>query len=186
MRTKQIIMFGFLVVFLLHAVACTSSKPYSNQKNTSDTANIVDANMDATDKLLGSCNVFVDNEEPIIVTSLVDIDDMNKSSTLGRMSSEIIANRLAQHGYKVREVKMGNNIFVSESEGEFILSRELQRIGTKHDVQGFVVGTYAVSDKRERYFKPQVAVSLRFVDINNIVGCSHNYIIKNTDLSMWE
>lgn len=81
---------------------------------------------------------------------------------------------------------MGNNIFVNESEGELILSRELQRIGKKHDVQGFVVGTYAVSDKRERYFEPQVAVSLRFVDINNIVGCSHNYLIKDTDIKMWE
>ncbi|ACV68443.1 FlgO family outer membrane protein [Desulfohalobium retbaense] len=185
MRFKQLILIALLVMTAAVAVSCAPNRPY-NQQMSKQQADIVEVTSDAADRLLGSCNVFVDTQKPIIVTSLVDIDDMQKSSTLGRMSSEIIANRLASHGYSVREVKMGNNIFVNESEGELILSRELQRIGKKHDVQGFVVGTYAVCDKRKRYFEPQVAVSLRYVGLDNIIRCSHNYIVRNTDLEMWE
>ncbi len=99
----------------------------------------------------------------------------------------MIANRMAQHGYGVREIKMGRNIFVSESEGEFILSRELHEIGEKHDVQGFIVGTYATGARRMFHMHDtEVYISLRFVDTSNIIRCSHNYVIKNTNIDMWE
>lgn len=183
MRFKYLIITAVLVLCLALAASCA---PRQQDRQAHVRPSIVDANTEATDKLLGACNVFIDYHEPIIVTSLVDIDNMRKSSTLGRMSSEMIANRLAQHGYQVREVKMGDNIFVSDSQGEFILSRDLQQIGKKHEVQGFVVGTYAVSDMRQRYFDPQVSVSLRFVDTDNNLGCTHNYVINNTDLKLWQ
>jgi len=106
------------------------------------------------------------------------------------MSSEIIANRLSQQGYKVHEIKMGRDIFVIESEGELILSRDLHQIAEKHDVQGFVVGTYAVGDhvvgKTRRYLDTQALISLRYVDRDNVVAGSHNYVIENTDLEMWQ
>jgi len=147
--------------------------------------NLITINEEAADELLGSCNVPIDQNETVIVTSIVNIDDMHRSSTLGRMSSEMIANRLAQHGYSVREIKMGRNIFVSEAEGEFILSRELHEIGEKHDVQGFIVGTYAKGETRQ-FANTEVFVSLRYVGIDNIIRCSHNYIVSDTDLSMWQ
>lgn len=184
MHSKYLFMSLVLVVVAALIMSCAPNKSYSVQKTKG--SNIVQANSEATDQLLSMCNLFLDDQEPIIVTSLVNIDDMGRSSTLGRMSSEIIANRLSQHGFKVREVKMGQDIFVDQNKGEFILSRELQQIGAKHEVQGFIVGTYAVSDKRERYFEPQVVISLRFVDTENNLGCSHNYVINNTDLKMWE
>ncbi|MFW5993439.1 MAG: FlgO family outer membrane protein [Desulfohalobiaceae bacterium] len=186
MRTKHLIGIILLVLFAAQAISCAPSRTESSRMERYQTPNIVQANNEAVDELLGSCNIFLDQKEPLIVTTLVDIDDLNRSSTLGRMSSEMISNRLVQHGYQVKEVKMGEDIFVDKAQGEFILSRELKKIGQEHEVQGFIVGTYAVSDQRLRYFKPQVAVSLRLVDVENIVGCSHNYTIQNTDISMWE
>lgn len=141
----------------------------------------------AVDSMLSSCTVYIDNQKPLIVASLVSIDDMKKSSTLGRMSSEIIAGRLAQQGFKVQEVKMSqSDIFVSEEEGEMILSRNLHQIGKKHDVQGFVVGTYAVGRYHRNRNEVDVYVALRLVDPHNIIVCSKNYTIPNTDVSLWK
>lgn len=187
----------FLAGLLSLAIAACAPTPYERQRaallnEKLKETNIIESTEQATDRLLGQCNIFLDKNVPIIVTSLVDIDDVRKSSTLGRMSSEIVANRLAQHGYKVHEIKMGQDIFVSDSdsEGEFILSRELQQIGQRHNVQGFIVGTYAVGTyalgKRTRYLDTQALISLRYVDTDNIIGCSYNYIVRDTDLYMWK
>ena len=179
-----------LVIALSYGLAaCAPPSSYERQKTkwTSDrllTTSIIEINQQAADNLLSNCNIFIDNQESIIVTSLVNINDMKKSSTMGRMSSEIIANRLAQHGYKVHEVKMGQNLFVGESQGEFILSRELQEIGKEHDVQGFIVGTYGISERRHAHVN-EVLISLRLVDADNIIGCSYNYVVRNTDLNLW-
>ena len=186
-----------LLAGLLSLAIAACAPPYDRQRaallnEKLKESNIVQSTEQAADRLIGQCNTFLDRNEPIIVTSLVDIDDVSKSSTLGRMSSEIVANRLAQHGYQVREIKMGQDIFVSDtdSEGEFILSRDLQQIGERHNVQGFIVGTYAVGTyalgKRTRYLDTQALISLRYVDTDNIIACSYNYMVKDTDLYMWK
>ncbi len=189
---KNIYICIFVLLSLLYALsACDTSAKFERRymqeqiKDELYEENLITINEEATDNLLGSCNVSIDQNETVIVTSIVNIDDMHRSSTLGRMSSEMIANRLAQHGYTVREIKMGRNIFVSEAEGEFILSRELHEIGEKHDVQGFIVGTYAKGETRQ-FTNTEVFVSLRYVDTDNIIRCSHNYIVNDTDLRLWQ
>lgn len=188
MRIKYFILISILVLSLA-AVSC-APRETAVHPGTGPKPAIVEATERATDNLLGQCNIFMDQKEPIIVTSLVNIDDVRKSSTLGRMSSEIIANRLSQHGYQVREVKMGHNIFVSELEGEFILSRELHEIARKHDVQGFIVGTYAAGSyaarHQTRFLDTKALISLRFVDTDNNIACSYNYVVRDTDLEMWK
>lgn len=188
MRTRHFIFILLILALSFSMAACTTYKTYDKPASSGKT--LVEANQNAADQLISQSNVFIDQQKPIIVTSLVNVDDVSKSSTLGRMSSEIIANRLSQQGYKVHEIKMGRDIFVIESEGELILSRDLHQIAEKHDVQGFVVGTYAVGDhvvgKTRRYLDTQALISLRYVDRDNVVAGSHNYVIENTDLEMWQ
>ncbi len=158
-----------------------SSLPKTNVHND----NFTDIHENAVDNLLQNCTVYIDNTKSIIVASLVNIDNLKKSSTLGRMSSEFIAGRLSQQGFQVQEVKMSQgDIFVSEEEGEMILSRNLHQIGKKHDVQGFVVGTYAIG--RYHRHEADVYVALRFVDTNNVIRCSSNYTVPNTDPTLWK
>jgi len=176
-----------IVCFLISCVPKDGSRNNSNpaKEPPGPEQSFSAVHEDAVDKMLGSCIVNIDKSKPVIVTSLVDIDNMKKSSTLGRMSSEMIAGRLAQQGFRVQEVKMGqSDIFVSEKEGEMILSRNLHQIGRKHDVQGFVVGTYAIGTFHR--YDVDVFVSLRFVNTDNIIACSANYVIKNTDPQFWK
>ncbi|WP_052507603.1 FlgO family outer membrane protein [Desulfonatronovibrio magnus] len=186
---KNNYMFCLLFMSVLLASGCNTSGTSQSQTGTGfndrPDNEFTLVHEQAVDRLLGNCRFVIDEDKPFIVTSLVDIDHMGKSSTLGRMSSEIIAGRLAQHGLKVREVKMSQSqIFVSEDQGEFILSRNLQEIGARHDVQGFVVGTYAIGQYHR--YDVDVYISLRFVNIDNIIACSENYVLPGTDPQLWQ
>lgn len=80
---------------------------------------------------------------PMIAATFVSIDNLTQSSTLGRMSSEIMASALARQGMQVREVKMRDSMFIEESVGELILSRQVQRLSAQHNARSILMGTYA-------------------------------------------
>lgn len=83
---------------------------------------------------------------PILVASFVNIDNVQKSSTFGRVIAEQMASRLSQKGYKVIEMKMrSDSIFIQEQTGELMLSRELRQISHKHNAYAVLVGTYGAS-----------------------------------------
>ena len=184
----KISLFKIYVLFItMVLMSCTPKNHESGESLYQEGSNPSFARIHekAADNLIESCKLHIDREQPIIVTSLVDIDQMGKSSTLGRMSSEMVAGRLAQKGFRVQEVKMSqSDIFVSEHEGEFILSRNLHLIGERHNVQGFVVGTYAIG--RFHRYDVDVYISLRFVNTDNIIACSENYVVPNTEPRLWK
>lgn len=80
---------------------------------------------------------------PMIAATFVSIDNLSQSSTFGRISSEIMASALAQQGMQVREVKMRDSMFIEESVGELILSRQVQRLSSQHNARSILMGTYA-------------------------------------------
>lgn len=82
---------------------------------------------------------------PVIVATIVNIDELTESSRLGRSVSETIASRLSQKGYQVIELKLRGNIFVQRNQGELLLSRELRDISLSHKAQAVVVGTYSTA-----------------------------------------
>lgn len=183
MKVKNFIYAIFLGLFVLSLISCAPKEGAFQQQNIN---NFTAVHERAVDNLVANCGFCMDRSKPIIVTTLANIDDMKKSSTLGRMSSEVVAGRLAQHGFMVKEVKMGeSDIFVSEEQGEMILSRDLQQIGQKHEVQGFVVGTYAIGQEY-RHYDADVFIALRFVNVDNMIGCSTNYTLRNTDPKLWQ
>lgn len=110
--------------------------------------NILTSSMTVADRLAAELALRqISPSQPILAASFVDIDQLEKSSTLGRVVSEQIATRLAQHGYRVVEIKLRqSSIFVKKDEGEFLLSREVREISTTNDVYAVLVGTYAVTD----------------------------------------
>jgi TolB-like protein len=118
---------------------------------------------------------------PILVASFVNIDDLNQSSTLGRMVSEQIASRLAQQGFKIIETKLRQgSIFVQKGKGEFLLSRELLNLSVNQGAQGVLVGTYAVS-------KHFIFISARIVrteDSSVITGYDYEIPQNKTTRSM--
>ncbi|WP_240538619.1 FlgO family outer membrane protein [Halomonas sp. SH5A2] len=88
-------------------------------------------------------NPDITRYSPMIAATFVSIDNLSQSSTLGRISSELMASALGRQGMQVREVKMRDSMFIEESVGELILSRQVQRLSAQHDARSILMGTYA-------------------------------------------
>lgn len=106
------------------------------------------ANYKAADSLLNKIQPKLPKDSPLLVASFVNIDDLDDSSTFGRVVAEQFASRFKQRNYTTIEMKLRTNVFIRAGSGEFLLSRELAEIGTKHRAQAVVVGTYAVASKK--------------------------------------
>lgn len=85
------------------------------------------------------------NGRGVLVSTIVDINDLDRSNALGRLLSEQISSRLSQHGVAVNELKLRGNLYVSKSQGELLLSREIKDISATQNADFLVTGTYAVS-----------------------------------------
>lgn len=86
---------------------------------------------------------------PIAITTFVNVDNIESSSTFGRILSEQLMSELSMRGYDVLEMRQGQGMRMVEDEGEFNLSREAKAL--KHanpKVAAVLVGTYAVSPVR--------------------------------------
>lgn len=81
---------------------------------------------------------------PMIAATFVDIDDLGRSTTFGRISAEIVASALANQGMQVREIKMSESLLIEENLGELILSRQVQQLRAEYDARSILMGTYAV------------------------------------------
>jgi len=133
-------------------------------------SNLIRGNYAATDVLVTGGKIAATGG-PLLVATVVDIDQLERSSTLGRLISEHVASRLAQKGYIVTELKMRDPVYMRTPEGELMLSREVREISAKHGAQAVAVGTYA-SDTSGR--NGVVFVSLKLVrpGDNTILGAS--------------
>jgi len=192
------IMLTFFAIILLNSCSTLEKSTYKTpESKIIKGSNLIVTCESVVKDLVRNCTISVDKSKPIIVTSLVDINNLDKSSTMGRMAGELIANNLSQLGYIVKEMKMGQNkVFVREGQGEFILSRKLKEIAKTHEVQAVVVGTYALGEEVEVNQYGETAfntpltklyISLRMIETNtNNIGCSasNSMIVGNTDI--WE
>lgn len=146
---------------MMAVAGCTILPPIESGGNVAreTTADrFIPENHRAVDRLLASLHpdrAFLKNQ-PVIVATIVNIDDL-KGSRFGRVISEHVSTRLTQRGYPVIELKLRGTIFVKQSEGELLLSRELQEITLNHKAQAVVVGTYAEA-------RGHVFVSLKMID----------------------
>jgi len=132
------------------------------------------ANYKAAEYLVGKLPKDMLKDSPLLVASFVNIDNLNESSTFGRMVSEQISSRFKQLGYTAIELKLRTTIFIKEGSGEFLLSRELSDISTKHNANAMVVGTYAFASDR-------VYLTIRIVNAaDSAILASYDYSVPMT------
>lgn len=159
------------IMLLLVMLFCTGCAMHHSRVEPGEDP-LTQANHRAVDQLLESPAVLgsLSRHKPIVVASLVGIDDLS-SSRLGRMISEQLATRLTMRGYSVVELKLRDSIFVKQSQGELLLSREVKDITLNHKAQAVLVGTYAVSNGR-------VYVTVKLVGTNdNMAIAAKDYVL---------
>jgi TolB-like protein len=125
-------------------------------------SNIQSKTYSAVDRLLKQSQI--NQNTPLLVGTLNDINTMETSSTLGRVISEQISGRLSQRKYNVTELKTRQSVNIKRGldnaaeSGEFLMSRDLQALSTEHKASKVITGTYAIAGK-------QIMVNLKMIDI---------------------
>lgn len=172
-RDKLILFFILIITTMFSIFGCSSSSPRQKLLSPhSVKGNLVSIGYYVADRLISNLKQPIASGDSIIVATFVNIDDLTKSSTFGRIIAEHIASRLSQRGYKVKEVKFRQGtVYVKGGEGEFLLSRDVRAISKKHDASAVVVGTYGEA-YGERY------VSAR------IINPSNSLLVSSCDFSL--
>jgi TolB-like protein len=152
----------------IQSYTVTDSRPtYERAANS----RLIATNYRAAETLLAQGAPSLEHDQPILAATFVNLDDVSQSSRLGRLISEHIASRFTQQGMAIIELKMRGSIFVRRTEGELLLSREVQDISKSHSAQAVIVGTYARSEE-------YVYVTAKLVrSIDNVVLAAHNYVL---------
>lgn len=154
------------LVGTLLLTGCASDKNTRVVDAQVDLVNVID---EAGAALLSQAAKGVVKQRIILATSFVNIDDLQQSSTFGRLLGDTISGDMVGRGYNVVEVRLRNSLFMQPSRGEFMLSRELQSVGAAHDAQAVLVGTYAIGGD-------YVYVNARLVSvIDSRVLSSHDF-----------
>lgn len=160
MNVARILVLAFVLA------GCASPRAYETEAASGA---LIAANYRATDSLVGTARTRLEPDKPIIIATIVDIDDLERSSTLGRFVSESVSARLTQNGYKMVEMKFQNAVYMKSGEGELMLTRQIREIASSHRAQAVVVGTYSRA-------ATAVLVNLKIVSPEtNTVIAAHDY-----------
>jgi FlgO protein len=134
-------------------------------------ADLVEESYDATERLHKKILNKIPKNSLIVVSTLLNVDNLNQTSSFGRIVSDQIASAFNSLGYQVIGMEMPIDLFVLEDGGRFHLSDETKAMLRHYKAATLVGGVYAPG-KQNGY------VSLRMVDINS------KHIIAATDFSV--
>lgn len=130
---------------------------------------MTNVNYKAAEKLLLDAKLPL--ESAVIMATVVNIDDIENSSTLGRLISEQVSARFVQAKMNVIEMKFRENVYIKHNTGELMLTREIGKIAKTHGVNAVVVGTYAVA-------KSAVYVNVKIINPStNVAIAAIDYVL---------
>lgn len=115
-------------------------------------------------------------DQPILITTFVDNNDLTKASRFGRILQEHIASRLVQLGYTVKEIKMRNELLIKPKAGETILTRDLRLLNPSLSAQAILVGTYSHTGRTmyisARLINPETSSIISSIDYRLIMDAN--------------
>lgn len=109
-----------------------------------------------------------------VVSSIVELGDLRETTPLGLLLSEHLAHHLKIRGWIVSEPRMANALQF-KTDGEFGLSRDVDRISANVSAQNVVTGTYIAT-------RDGVLVSVRVLDFasGRVVSSAQTRLLRNS------
>lgn len=156
--------------------ACATNAPVVRAEPTYEQAArdpFIATNRAAIDRLVEGFDPESRLGAPILVATVVDINDLRRSAPLGRSLSEQYASRLVARGFNVKELKLRGDVFVQEGTGELLLSREIKNIARSHSARYVLVGTYSAA-----VTVTYISLKLVRTDDGSIIR-AHDYALPN-------
>jgi TolB-like protein len=150
LRRPQFFTTLILIAILLFYSGCSTFNCTRLEKVLGGRTNLIDFSYKIAENLVDrSLPPLVPRhpDMPILVTTLVDNNDLKQTSPFGRTLQEHISSRLAQLGYTVREIKLADTLRIEPNSGETMLSRDLTKLSSGHQAQAILVGTISRSNR---------------------------------------
>ncbi len=134
----------FLVVGWVSLSACCAI--HHKPKTPVDEARyIVSTCYDAIDDLLAQ-HPFPEDIDRVLVSTVVDINNVRSTTMFGRVASECISSRLTQVNKDVIHATVRADNMLVRQEGQFLLSREVRNLAVDYNARTALVSTYAVTE----------------------------------------
>ena len=105
----------------------------------------VSVNQGAITRLVAGVDLAALAGAPVLVATVVNVNDLRRAAPLGRTLSEQYASFMVASGFNVKELKLRGDVFVREETGEMMLSREIKDIAKIHSAAMVLVGTYSAA-----------------------------------------
>ncbi len=88
----------------------------------------------------------------MMITTLAHLDNLESTTSLGRLMSEEFATWFASMGYRVQEIRKGRMLLFAPGKGEFLLTRRSNLLETENAEAALILaGTYSVTHKHVRF-----------------------------------
>jgi TolB-like protein len=142
---KSKIILSAIALALLGACSTTTVQRAETTYEEAAANKFVLANRDAINRLVAGFDLAPLGDTPVLVATIVNVNDMRRSAPLGRTLSEQYATHMVNAGFNVKEMKLRGDVFVKEETGELLLSREIKEIAQSHHASYVLVGTYSVA-----------------------------------------
>lgn len=168
---RQLASITVLALPLLLA-ACSSTPPKEEPNYATVASNqFIASNYKAADVLLAQLNGKLVADKPLIMATVVNIDALEQTATLGRLVSEQVSTRMSQGGLNMLEMKLRNSVYLKRNQGELMLTREIGEVAQTHNAQAIVVGSYAETSD-------MVFINVKVIQPNsNFVLAAHDFVL---------
>ena len=108
-------------------------------------AEIIHENHGAGYELHNMLTASLPQETTILLTTFVNLDNLDETSSLGRIVPHHIATALTTCGHEIVDIRLRRDtLLVRQKQGEFGLSREIKEIARDNQANYVLAGTYSV------------------------------------------
>lgn len=151
--------------------AARADQEVPNQYDVANKYPLLAVTQNAADKLNEQIKKAVHPPGPLVMATLVNINNLEMTSAFGRTIAEQVSAGLTRNGFQIVELKYRNGVYIKRNQGELALSLEVKDLARTSSAQGVVAGTYSVG-------KDLVFVTLKVIHQNeNIVLASYSFAL---------
>jgi TolB-like protein len=151
--------FGYcwLIVAMLAIVMSGCSQARKPQTLSAASPDFFGIGENLARQLIANGHSTLAKNDKLIFTTLVNLDDLYKTSKFGRALSESLATRMFGHGYGVVDVRKMPGLLIKDKGGELVLSRESGQLAREHAANAIVAGTYSLTPK-------SIIINIKIID----------------------
>lgn len=139
-----------------------------------DTVKMIEQVYYSVDHLLAQHPKMQDTDR-ILVATAVDVNNVQRTSELGRVLTECIQARLTHNDHDVIHPTVREDHLLVQHDGQFLLSRDARNLAVDYNARSALVATYSVVSN-------SVVVSMKLVStVENSTLAAQDFVLARTE-----